>query len=108
MPPRGQNPGQDSHSAENRRPATVDAGGPEEQRLAGLNDEDDALHMTISPVRTRINTAMDDLHPFTQILSVSHAEDCVKVEDGAFRPHERCSREKVCFRDSISPMTSID
>jgi hypothetical protein len=37
----------------------------------------------------------DDLHPYTQILSLSDLEACVALEYGAFPEHERCSRDKV-------------
>jgi hypothetical protein len=42
----------------------------------------------------------DNLHPFTQVLSVSNVDDCVKLENETFPESERCSREKVflsCF-----------
>lgn len=42
-------------------------------------------------------TALDHLHPFVQLLSLSDLDSCVKVEE-AFPPHERCSKEKVCHR----------
>ena len=43
------------------------------------------------------NTAgkFDSLHPFTQVLSISNVDDCVKLENEAFPESERCSREKV-------------
>jgi hypothetical protein len=37
----------------------------------------------------------DHLHPFTQVLSISNVDDCVKLESEAFPPNERCKREKV-------------
>lgn len=37
----------------------------------------------------------DHLHPFTQVLSISTVDDCVKLEAEAFPSSERCSREKV-------------
>jgi hypothetical protein len=39
----------------------------------------------------------DDLHPYTQILSLSNLEACVALERSAFPEHERCSRDKVCL-----------
>lgn len=43
------------------------------------------------------NTAgkFDNLHPFTQVLSITNVDDCVILEEEAFPPNERCSREKV-------------
>ncbi len=39
----------------------------------------------------------DHLHPFTQLLSSSTVDACVKLEAEAFPAHERCSKEKVHF-----------
>jgi hypothetical protein len=44
----------------------------------------------------------DDLHPYTQILSLSDLEACVALEDAAFPEHERCSRDKVCLALSLT------
>lgn len=38
----------------------------------------------------------DHLHPFSQVLSISNVDDCVKLENEVFPVSERCSREKVC------------
>ena len=37
----------------------------------------------------------DRLHPVTQVLSVSNAEECTALESEVFPENERCSREKV-------------
>jgi hypothetical protein len=37
----------------------------------------------------------DELHPYTQILSLSNLAACVALENAAFPEHERCSRDKV-------------
>lgn len=37
----------------------------------------------------------DELHPYVQTLNASDLESCVKVEEEAFPPHERATREKV-------------
>ena len=39
----------------------------------------------------------DDLHPFTQVLSSSNVDACVKLEAEAFPPDQRCSKEKVSY-----------
>ena len=39
----------------------------------------------------------DHLHPFTQVLSISNVDDCVKLEAEAFPANERCSKEKVSY-----------
>lgn len=41
------------------------------------------------------NEKRDELHPYTQTLSMSDLESCVRVEEEAFPPHERATREKV-------------
>jgi hypothetical protein len=43
----------------------------------------------------------DDLHPYTQILSLSNLEACVALEQGTFPEHERCSRDKVRLAPSL-------
>ena len=37
----------------------------------------------------------DDLHPYTQTLTLSDVESCVILEEAAFPPQERATREKV-------------
>lgn len=53
--------------------------------------------------RSRVAAAnkYDDLHPYTQILSLSNLEACVALEYGAFPEHERCSRDKVRLAPSL-------
>lgn len=38
---------------------------------------------------------LDELHPYTQTLSLPDIESCVVLENAAFPPEERASREKV-------------
>lgn len=40
----------------------------------------------------------DKLHPENQVLTIANVEDCVKVEESAFPPNERGSREKVGWK----------
>ncbi|KAK3074251.1 hypothetical protein LTR53_003474 [Teratosphaeriaceae sp. CCFEE 6253] len=40
----------------------------------------------------------DALHPYTQTLSPSDIESCLRVEEEAFPPNERCTREKFQYR----------
>lgn len=44
----------------------------------------------------------DNLHPFTQVLSISNVDDCVNLENEVFPESERCSRDKVITMRSIS------
>ena len=46
----------------------------------------------------------DNLHPYTQILSLSDVEACVSLENATFPEHERCSREKA----SLAPSLNLD
>ena len=43
----------------------------------------------------RQNTKRDQLHPYIQTLTITDVESCVKLEEAAFPPNERCTREKV-------------
>ncbi|PGH27966.1 hypothetical protein AJ80_00220 [Polytolypa hystricis UAMH7299] len=51
-------------------------------------------------------SALDALHPFVQLLSLSNIEDCVGVE-AAFPEQERCSREKLMYRLTKCPELSL-
>lgn len=46
---------------------------------------------------------LDELFPYTQTLSVSNIESCVVLENAAFPPEERASREKVSLPHECSP-----
>ena len=39
----------------------------------------------------------DELHPYTQTLTLNDVESCTLLEEAAFPPHERATREKVSF-----------
>ena len=41
------------------------------------------------------NSKRDDLHPYTQTLTLNDVESCVILEEAAFPPQERTTREKV-------------
>jgi hypothetical protein len=99
--PFDRNPGEVSPSQENQS-SVADAGG---QQFASYQEADYAENLNLTALRTRTNER-DELHPFSQILSISNVDNCVKLEDGAFPPHERCSREKVCFQTLLSCKTA--
>ncbi|KAI7282952.1 hypothetical protein KC345_g3213 [Hortaea werneckii] len=40
----------------------------------------------------------DDLHPYTQSLSIKDIDSCTKLEEEAFPPNERATREKFEYR----------
>jgi hypothetical protein len=41
------------------------------------------------------NEKRDELHPYCQTLKPSDVESCTRLEEEAFPPHERATREKV-------------
>ena len=49
------------------------------------------------------NAKRDPLHPYTQTLSLSDIESCIRLEDAAFPPQERCTREKVSLLSQNTP-----
>lgn len=56
----------------------------------------------IATLKERSKT-LDDLHPYTQTLSLSDIESCVILENAAFPPQERASREKVSLLHERCP-----
>jgi len=42
-----------------------------------------------------MNSKRDEIHPYTQTLSLSDIESCILLEEATFPPEERCTREKV-------------
>jgi hypothetical protein len=53
------------------------------------------------------NDKLDELHPYTQTLSMSDVESCVILENAAFPPNERASREKVSTTWYLSPLRAL-
>lgn len=51
------------------------------------------------------NKRLDELHPYTQMLSLSNIESCVVLENAAFPPNERASREKVSLPHECRPLS---
>lgn len=51
------------------------------------------------------NAKRDPLHPYTQTLSLSDIESCIQLEDAAFPPQERCTREKVSLLSRNTPFS---
>ncbi|SMQ51004.1 unnamed protein product [Zymoseptoria tritici ST99CH_3D7] len=58
---------------------------------------DDESQM-IDELSERHNSKLDELHPYTQTLSTADVESCVLLENAAFPPNERASREKFQYR----------
>jgi hypothetical protein len=62
-------------------------------------DDEEAMINALS----QRNEKRDELHPYTQTLSLTDVESCVQLEEATFPPHERCTREKVShFVQSIN------
>lgn len=53
------------------------------------------------------NKQLDELHPYTQTLSLSDIESCVVLENAAFPPEERASREKVSPLHECRPLSTV-
>jgi len=62
-------------------------------------DEDemigDLTSSSSASTRRPNGTKRDQLHPYTQALSVSDVDSCTRLEEETFPPHERATREKV-------------
>ena len=59
--------------------------------ILGSEEEEEAAIAALS----QRNEKRDELHPYTQSLTLSDLESCVRVEEQTFPPQERCTREKV-------------
>lgn len=58
----------------------------------------------------RRDAKMEQLKPYTLSLTPEDVAQCEILENAAFPPHERCSREKVCVADldpSVYPLLGI-
>lgn len=56
---------------------------------------DKPVQGTMFAAQAQINSKRDDLHPYTQTLTLNDVESCVILEEAAFPPQERATREKV-------------
>jgi hypothetical protein len=65
-----------------------------------MSEQDEDKMMATLAQRSK---PLDELHPYTQTLSLSDVESCVVLEDAAFPPNERASREKV----RIPPLVTV-
>ena len=57
--------------------------------------DEDNMFRSIAARHAGLNSERDKLHPYTQTLSLSDIESCILLEEAAFPPNERCTREKV-------------
>ncbi|KAH9831316.1 polyamine acetyltransferase [Teratosphaeria destructans] len=72
------------------RSSAMDAG-DEERMVDSLSRQSKRQQLSDQPKR-------DELHPYTQTLSISDVDSCVTLEEQAFPPNERASREKFQYR----------
>ncbi|KAL1969847.1 hypothetical protein VTN77DRAFT_7356 [Rasamsonia byssochlamydoides] len=68
-------------------------------------DASDVSYLFRRP-QPRPRTQLDELHPFVSVLSLSNVDDCVRVEE-SLPEHERCTREKLCYRLTKCPELSL-
>lgn len=73
-----------------------DEEGAEDFVAVDHDDAPDYSYLFRRPSQGKQRTALDELYPFTSVLTVNNVEDCVTVEE-VFPEHERASREKVCL-----------
>ncbi|KAK3678280.1 hypothetical protein LTR78_001575 [Recurvomyces mirabilis] len=66
----------------------------QQPRMTAEEENEMLQGLTPDPPRSK----RDELHPYTQNLSLSDVESCTRLEEEAFPPQERCSREKFQYR----------
>ena len=66
---------------------------PVESPASMTQDDEDSMVKKIS--ETHGSSNRDKLHPYTQCLTVNDVESCTVLEEAAFPPEERCTKEKV-------------
>lgn len=59
------------------------------------HEPQDEPMMFRNAAQNQSNSKRDDLHPYTQTLTLSDIDSCVLLEEAAFPPQERATREKV-------------
>lgn len=58
-------------------------------------DEGEGGGSLFGQIADQRNEKRDQLHPYTQTLTLNDIESCVRLEEATFPENERCSREKV-------------
>lgn len=66
---------------------------PTQQDPPGSQDEPPMMFR--DSIQAKGNQERDELHPYTQTLTLSDVDSCVILEEAAFPPHERATKEKV-------------
>lgn len=65
---------------------------------------DKPVQGTMFGAQAQKNSKRDNVHPYTQTLTLNDVESCVVLEEAAFPPQERATREKVS-QPFLSPST---
>lgn len=60
--------------------------------------QDEPPMMFRDSIQAKGNQERDELHPYTQTLTLSDVDSCVILEEAAFPPHERATKEKFRYR----------
>ncbi|KAK5167185.1 uncharacterized protein LTR77_007916 [Saxophila tyrrhenica] len=69
-----------------------------QKRRAPMDAEDDMPQGSLFSQMVQNNDKRDELHPYTQTLTISDVESCTRLEEEAFPPNERATREKFQYR----------
>lgn len=72
-----------------KKPAAMD-----DERAAPMDAYDEDQHFRTPPSTLGLSKR-DQLHPYTQSLSINDVDSCTMLEEETFPPHERASKEKV-------------
>ncbi len=78
-----------------------DSSGRQASKDNGQEDSQPQEGLLFSQLAQR-NEKRDELHPYVQTLSPSDVESCTRLEEEAFPPNERATREKVGFAFVLS------
>lgn len=62
---------------------------------AADSSSDKPVQGTMFAAQAQTNSKRDNLHPYTQTLTLSDVQSCVILEEAAFPPQERATKEKV-------------
>lgn len=82
-------------------PDNSDAG--EAVQKPATNTDQDKPQGTMFAAQAEMDAKRDDVHPYTQTLTLNDVESCVILEEAAFPPQERATREKVSQSPCLAP-----
>lgn len=70
-------------------------------------DDEGKMFAALAQRESNKTSQLDELHAYTQSLTISDIESCITVENEAFPENERCSREKVSPVCCPCPVSSL-